>query len=351
MPKAKCLWCRRRNAVRGIQQLDLQLAVRRDDYTVGSGTTSIYLNGPFFNPNARVLHSSSDFNSSNPTLGLRYRTVKDLMLRASYGASFLPPSFSQLAAQPSSLFAALSDPRRGGETFSAPVISGGNPNLAARKIPPALEAGLVFEPRFIEGLRLALDAYRIGKRNNIAFLGVPVILANEALFPGRVTRGPAPGGTDPFPTVGHITAINASLANITKLHTEGYDLTFEYHTPSFRYGRFDLFALGTLIQKFEQQLAFNTLFVDNVDNVNNNGPLKHRANAALTWKLRGWSVGWATRYFGSYLQLGPPTTTLLNFVARQGSTSIPSQTYHDVWASYKFAGRTGNAPARLSRRD
>ncbi len=333
------------NALAAVQQLDLQFALRWDDYSISSTTTSIS------GPSTPVLHSSSHLTSTNPTVGLRYRPIRELMIRASYGTSFLPPTFSQLAPQPpfSTLGFGVTDPRRGNEPVGAfQETFGGNPNLRPEKS-RSLEAGIVLEPRSLESLRLALDWYRIEKRDNIASLDVATILSDEALFPGRVTRGPVPPG-DPF-GVGRITAIDVSLANLTRLRTEGYDLSVDYRTPVLPYGRFRLFALGTLIRKFERQSAFAAPLADvlNYPALGTfGGPIKHKANASLTWEVRRWNVGWSARYFGSYKQVGPPLLDYLGFVVQQGSDHIPSQTYHDVWASYKLESTGSNLAARLT---
>jgi iron complex outermembrane recepter protein len=63
--------------------------------------------------------------------------------------------------------------------------------------------------------------------------------------------------------------------------------------------------------------------------------LPWQGNLELGWDRGSWSAQWVSRYFDSYCLLsacaeGPSTLS-------QGSTSVPSQLYHDVSVRYRFA--------------
>jgi outer membrane receptor protein involved in Fe transport len=205
---------------------------------------------------------------------------------------------------------------------------GGNPNLQPVNS-ESWDTGVVFEPEFVPGLRLAFDWYRIQQRDRITNLSTQAIVNNESEFPGRVTRGTP---TAPF-DVGKIVSVDASALNLTKAVTNGYDISLGYR-ESTRFGTFDLSALGTVIQHFRTQNTVNAPFVDIADQVADFGPLKEKANATLSWELRGWTARWAATYYGSYPQIAPPFTRSTSTLLAQNSAGIPSQIYHNILLAY-----------------
>ncbi len=103
------------NALPGVRELELQLAGRHDRYeTEGSSATQ-----------ATVARVTNKVHSTDPTVGLRYAPLEDVMFRASYGTGFVPPGVTDLVpAAPSSLpgnLLGLVDPRRGGEPVSGTI--------------------------------------------------------------------------------------------------------------------------------------------------------------------------------------------------------------------------------------
>jgi iron complex outermembrane recepter protein len=319
------------NALPWARQIDLQLAGRREQYTVFTGTPSTS-QGP-------IVASESKFSSIDPTFGFRYRPADDVMLRASYGRGFLPPSLTQLAPNGPGVVVPITvlDPRRGNSPVTTQYILGGNPDLQPENS-KNLDAGIVFEPHAFTGLRLSLDWYHIDKTDNITRLTPQATVDAEASLPTRVTRGPAPGGTDPFPSVGPITLIDTTNLNLFKSQIRGFDFSFEdrWHTASV--GAFDLFALATRIVHFKTQTALNASLVENagIGGGVTDVPLKYKVNAGVNWQLRDWALGWTTRFFDSYVVSTDPV-----IVAQQGSPTVASQIYHDVFVSYKPGSASG----------
>lgn len=322
------------NQVVGVHLLDLQIAARGDRFT-----TPIVSPNPInlASPPSSLSTVNTSVKSSNPTIGIRYKPIGDLMLRASYGTAFLPPSVDQLI--PSATAAAtVLDPMFNNMSVSTIQQTGGNPNLKPEKS-TSWNAGLVLEPAAVKGLRLAVDWYQIKKRDQIGSLTTQqtVDFAYQGLLPSDlITRDP---------TTKQITLIDVRSRNFTKLSTEGFDITFEYRRPTSSLGTFDIFALATYIRRFKQQVSFNTPFADIVNWVDvDGGPLQHKANATLTWELSRLTIGWTTVFFGRYPMAGaagdPVTSTQANVLA-QGSDHVPSQIYHNIYASYTFGVRPG----------
>jgi iron complex outermembrane receptor protein len=71
-------------------------------------------------------------------------------------------------------------------------------------------------------------------------------------------------------------------------------------------------------------------------------PLKLRANGGLTWQRDHWTLGWSVRYFDSYLVADPTATGSATLILNQGSPRVPSQVYHDFFATYKFSPHAEN---------
>lgn len=327
------------NSRRGVRLLELQLAARTDHYESNAATPAITSATATSQPD----RTTRKFSSYDPTIGLRYQPIEALTLRASYGTGFVPPTVAQLVSNPLfNLGAGLPlDPRRG-NTSTGPiqVRLGGNPLLRPEKS-ESWSAGAIFKPAFAPALRLSVDYTRIEKTDNITILGTQVILDNEALFPGRVTRGPVPVG-DPF-SVGPVTIIDQTSMNIARAEVEAYDVALDYRHEN-PLGTFDLYGVATWQPHYRTQLLPSVAIVENTG-VTSTFPLKFKGNAGLTWKRGRWSAGWSTRYFDSYI-----VSTNAALQLSQGGPRVSSQIYHDANVSYRLpqpAGRWGTVLGRM----
>ena len=322
-----------KNKLRGVEELELQLAARHDSYSVKGATNSIDLGST-----TPIVRPEDKLNSTDPTLGLRYQPVRDMTLRASYGTGFLPPNVAQLVTNlpPLNVPAGIAtDPLRG-NTPTGPfqLLIGGNPNANPEKS-KSRSFGAILTPRWVSGLRLSVDYTRIEKTDNLIIPSVQDVINNEAILPGRIVRGPVPAG-DPF-GVGPITRVDRTILNIASAKVEAYDTALDYHRQTARVGTFDFFALATWQPHYQTQLAPSQPIVENAGVQGSSGavlfgiPVKLRANGGVTWGLRQWTLAWTARYFDSYVVSRNPT-----FVLNQGSQRVPSQVYHDLFAAYRF---------------
>lgn len=329
-----------RNEVPLINVLELQLAGRLDDYTTNGSNTP---------PNeSQLVRVTSKLRSADPTIGLRYVPVSDVMLRASYSTGFLPPNVSQFVARSSNFGAVnlFADPKRGNEFVGAfTFISGGSPNLKP-ELSKTRSAGVVLTPHGIPGLRFSIDWSKISKRDNVSPLDGNALLALESSFPDRVIRGPKLAG-DPAGYAGPVTALNVSLVNVSRAETAAFDFALDYERKTQSAGTFSVFANATRTTTFKTQLLPSSPLVENVGTVGNvsqigggsNYPLKFKGNFGVNWKHGRWSAGWAARYYDSYaVYAGSPGTplALATILAQGNGGRVPSQTYHDVYAGYSF---------------
>ncbi|MFC4307785.1 TonB-dependent receptor [Steroidobacter flavus] len=322
--------------VPGVRALDLQMAVRTERYDVDTGTGS-QNTGPDYRIDwSTIERNTVEYTSTNPTLGLRYKPIDSLTLRASYATAFLPPAYSQIVAgtlDPVPLL--VIDPQRGFTAISVNRIRGGNPDLKPQES-TSWNVGVIFEPGFLQGARFNLEWYRIEQSNVILTPTAQQIVDNESQFPGRVQRA-APTAGDPY-QAGPITLVDYSLVNANESRTEGFDFTASYRWRTQRYGSYLLSAQATRIDSYQVQSSLGSPLQEIVNQVAYGAPLKFRSNAALIWYRGPWSAGWVMSYFGSYPQYNVGTDI---YVRAQGDTEVSSQSYHDLSGSYRFEQTRG----------
>ena len=153
------------------QDLELQLAVRRDDYSVIGATT-------------------------NPKVAFRYQPTNWLLFRGSANKGFLAPSFSQLYA--GSLDGELSSgvidsvgcaAHPGDVRFCAPerfdFKSGGNQNLKPETSKQGT-LGIVVEP--FKGFSASIDWWAINMKDRILNRSAAVVLDNPVALSGNIIR-------------------------------------------------------------------------------------------------------------------------------------------------------------------
>lgn len=245
--------------------------------------------------------SYSDFGGANTfQAGIEFRPVRTALLRAAVATSFKPPTLLQTGFDASTftteLFA-LTDPARanapivGGEVVRAP-----NPDLRPEH-GRALSVGGLWEP--VSGTRLGVSAWRVRIQDMIATLAPQAAVDYEALFPGFIVRGPGSGGAP-----GTVTRVLYSEVNFGKLDTAGVDLEVSTSGRT-SFGNWKLAASATRTTRYDVVLAPGA-------------PVEHRLGRRSSdfwspkWKARvttgfdlgAWSVAFASRHVGTYLDAG-----------------------------------------------
>ncbi|WP_426192370.1 TonB-dependent receptor domain-containing protein [Massilia sp. DWR3-1-1] len=170
-----------------VKSLEVQLAVRRDLYSVIGATT-------------------------NPKVSFRFEPASFLLFRGSANKGFLAPSFTQLySAQLSQeLPNGVTDPigcpaNPGNPLFCAiprlPYFSGGNPNLKPETSKQG-SLGVVIEPT--RNFSASIDYWAINSKDKILNRTPQVILQNAALLSNNIVRNP--DNTIAYVTAGWINA-------------------------------------------------------------------------------------------------------------------------------------------------
>jgi iron complex outermembrane receptor protein len=213
----------------------------------------------------------SDFGSTtNPKIGLGWRPLEEILLRATWGTSFRPPTFRELKDPAVSFFSFYNeDPHRcpaTGDFFDCfgDVVEGefkGNPELTPDE-GETLSFGLVWEPEFAEGLTLTVDFWQIKHKNRIlksdnSFLS-PLLL--ERLDPYTnpfFVRESQTAEDIALGIPGKIIKTTDTFINGDTLDTNGIDFGVNYNWDAGRAGFFN----ASLNYSYMNEYVFGTDFM------------------------------------------------------------------------------------------
>jgi iron complex outermembrane recepter protein len=255
--------------------------------------------------------SYSDFGAAATyQAGLEVRPARTLLLRASAATSFKPPTLLQTnipdQSFPSEAFG-LVDPARGNErVVGGEVVRSTNPALGPER-GKAYALGAVWEPEGLLGTRLGLTAWKLRIDGLIGLAFPQVLVNNEGLFPGVVTRGPATGSGP-----GPITRVLWGEVNYGAVDTSGIDLEASHAWKALG-GSWTLAAGATRTREYQVVLAPSA-------------PVEDRLGRRFydfwspAWKGRlsagfnqgSWSLGVTSRYLGAYKDAGTSERRLGN---------------------------------------
>lgn len=269
----------RGGAAGSAELLTLSAAMRRDEYSDFGGATM-------------------------PQLGLEWRPVGGLLIRAAYAEAFKAPDLFAVYGPQSggALGSTLLDPSRNEELITgATYVAGGNPDLRP-ETGNSLSAGLIWSSERLSGFNLSVNWWRLEMNERISlFPSRQMILSNEDLFPGRVTRA-APTG-DGLP--GRVTQIDYTALNLGDIWVEGVDLGVDYRFDTAA-GTWSPRLRATRYTRYDALLNPTVGVVDYLGNANNDIWVpRWRATLSLDWRLNAWSAGIAGRYVGNYRDYNP----------------------------------------------
>lgn len=334
-----------KNNARGVNSLELQAAVRREDFqqVSNSGTITSFwdLTPPILTSTVVARPTHSKFTSTNPTVGFKYQPNRALTFRASYAIAFIPPTPAQLTTNTNpntTVTAAFFDPLTGA-TYTTDRNAGtnGNPNLKPQTS-RSWNAGVIWAPQeWLPGFRFNLEYYRIEEEDLIfAPPNIQSLVSNPA-YADNLTRDPV---------TNRITFVNFRFTNVAEAYTDGWDANFDYRRKLGR-ATLNLHAGATVVANLKKPNGPGAPLLDYVDFVNSGGVNKLKGNVALSCYLgTHWTVGWRTVYYDGYKQAGVPGDPVYNGAANptlittstlpQGGYRIPEQIYHNVFTSYNF---------------
>ncbi len=260
----------------------------------------------------------SDFGGESTwQAGIEIRPAMTVLLRATSGTAFKPPTLFNLGAPFSSSALPVTDPRRGGESVVMQSTTGGNPNLQPTTGKSSTVGG-AWSPRVLGGFNLTATWWTLRIDNAIILPNAQFIINNESAYPGRVVRAPSSNGE-----VGQIVSADRSYINFGSMREEGFDASADWTLKS-GVGTFTPALAATYMTKFKGASAPGAADVDRLSRANSDGIFAPRVKATA-------SVGWTPnaavrmsllgRYVGRYLDY-TPTRTLGDFWYLDGGFDV-----------------------------
>lgn len=275
----------------------------------------------------------SDFGTATtPKVGLKWKATTNLALRATYAEGFRAPSLTELVQSPTrGFYSGLTDPQLCPDPtdqtnpncdLSVEAVSGSNPNLKPEKS-KSFTVGMIFEPT--NNVSVALDAYRIKRRNEITGLDPNYLLAHEAQYPGYVERDP---------DTNEIVRLNLPYSNLGSTETWGYDIDVKGKIPMADMGTLSLQAV------YNRQPSYKVRPVADATPEQWAGTYtqpKERIQLGATWEKGPWTLRGQINYVGGYLRAFTESDLSCPYTgsAFENLCSVPSWTTGDVFVSYK----------------
>jgi len=257
-----------------IKDLEVQLAVRRDDYSVIGATT-------------------------NPKVSFRWQPSQNLMFRGSASKGFLAPSFTQLYSGrllgelPNGTIDQEGCAQHPGDPAFCAIprlnyFSGGNPGLKPETSKQGT-LGMVIAP--FTGFTASLDYWAINIQNRILNRTPQVVLKNWQYLNDYIIRNPQTGVID---------HVEAGWINAAGLKTRGLDLGMRHDG---KFGEYKTTATldGTWMQSFKFAEFEGQPFIEQVGKfATRDVYLRWKHNAGLTVSRGDWSVLFNNKFASHY---------------------------------------------------
>ena len=312
-------------------------------------------------------YNTSAGNNTSSKFAIEWRPLEDLLVRGTVDEVFRAPNISELYAGKAGSAPSFSDPCVGYTGGSLHREACGAPT-GATNIPPggiensglgqttavvsgavgagvnlvpeqgkSFDFGLVYDPRWVEGLSVNFDFWRIYLNDTITGIG-----AQNAV---NICYN---NGASPYCSFIHRTSdgqvlfIESPTVNLGRLDTKGVDLGFKYRLPETAIGNFNIGVETTYIAQFDNNPApgqdVDTIHVAGHYNRSYGNYARWRGLATVNWNLGNWDANWRIKYVGP-ISVG-------NADVRQGTSAdagfpgvevkYGSQLEHNVSVGYNF---------------
>jgi iron complex outermembrane receptor protein len=280
-----------------------------------------------FNLAGRYEDQSDTGSSFVPKYGLSWVPFTSLLFRASYSEGFRPPSLTENQGLSATSSITFGDPRRGDTPTTFTRRTGPNPDLRP-EVSTNEFYGLLWEPSFAKGLSFQVNYYRTHQKDAIQPVNFFVILSNETLFPGRVTR------TAPTPTdtaagwPGAITEVVEYTANFGEVKNESLDFVAEYVLPWQTYGRWRIGANASHTLESSRALVPGEPPINDVGDTYA-GP-KWKGLLSINWTRGPWSASVLTSYLSGF------KSNTAGYQSNTWTMATPAMSKLDLRGSYEF---------------
>ncbi len=307
-------------------------------------------------------------------VGARYRPVRDFTLRGTYGTAFRAPNVSELYSGITISNPNVTDPcahpatpaidlecqsqgvKPGGNGDDrTQLVShlGGNATLKPETA-DIFTGGIVFEPRWVKELMVAVDYWWYNVKNSISDTGIGegVILASCYPADPKATPPQYCQFVHRDPASGLVSYIDNLNANVGSDETAGIDILVRYSLPT-QVGRFSLVFNGTWLQYFNRTLATGqVIYAKGTYDLGVYPAFKFNIN--LTYSLAGFGAGLNIQEIGSFkecstgLQGGNVASAAglcyLNSPANPViAREVPAYVKFDLFVGYQFNSAYGKS--------
>jgi outer membrane receptor protein involved in Fe transport len=197
----------------------------------------------------------SDYSSSGSInawkIGLDFQVLQDLRLRATQSRDVREASFSERFDDGPGGGTITLDDETGDTNVAITSTSAGNPNLKPERADTTV-LGIVYTPRWLDGLRMSVDTYQVKIKDSIATLAdddvVDECYDNNVLCE-YVFRD----------TTGHLTRVLRPYLNLDQAKVEGTDFEVDFRRPVNFFGgqseSFSIRALGGVLHSRTNTVA------------------------------------------------------------------------------------------------
>lgn len=253
----------------------------------------------------------SDFGSStNPKFGIKWKPLKDLVIRSSYSTGFRAPTLSQTSRSSIRSFQAVNDPIRCPVTntdddcgrrasISAQIVF--NPNIEA-ETSSSRNVGLVWD--VTRDFNLSMDYFDIRRENEIdrfsSNFQVNALFNGDQRFAPFVFRDPNPLTWIPgVPNSGPVIGVDRAWLNLGKTQITGIDVDMAHRLSLGERGNISSTASLTYNLSAKASREKGDPLVDNiggVNSVNGNGLPRFRSVLAINWSKGDWNFGARSNY-------------------------------------------------------
>ena len=289
---------------------------------------------------ADIQAGSSSYDSTDPQLRLAWYAKENLLLRATWGESFLVPQVGQQFGE-INLFNGLTSftfqnppiPLPPGVQYVA-RISGANANLEPQEA-ETFTVGFDYAPAFVEGLNLSATYSETDFEGYIATLFVPG-------GPGTVLRGLAADFDSFVGTAFHVSndvlVFDGRQQNLASRLSRTVDISAGYEMETdFGDWQFQLNAVRTL--ETSQQVAPDTPVVDFSDT--ESGPTKWAGSFVVNWNRDAFGVTSAVNHTSEYDVISPLTASFVQNPNPNPTTWSASYTTWDLQLRYASQSTSG----------
>ena len=283
------------------------------------------------NAAVRIDHYSDFGSATTPKVGLKWKLLPNLALRSTYAEGFRAPSLTETSSTPTTgFYSGIRDPKLCPDPtqsatntncdLSVKAVSGSNPDLKPEKS-KSVTVGMLFDPS--DSFSIAVDAFRIKRRDEISSIDPDYLLAHEADYPGFVTRDAS----------GVIQQLNLVYTNLGSTTVWGYDVDVK---STINLGEGGKVMLNGTYNYLPHYLVANVKGAKEVDYAWTYLQPKERYNASATWEIGPWTSQVMLHYTGSYLRAYTPSDLSCSYAAKTPSLcKVSGWMTADLFFGYK----------------